>query len=168
MQLRFSFCNADSSKQQQRQKRQLKGKSSRRCQPTWRGTRVAISLRLCMCLSVCVQLALHWQKVCIKLQHMAKWRLLRAQRGTPTCNDASKWSVQLSGSHLAHFASSLNFNQISCNILYRVFCSPLLCCIRFVYFQTRLRSLARFVCLLLFFAVVFVSFALLNKLKYIL
>lgn len=49
MQLRFSFSNADSSKQQQRQKRQLKGKSSRRCQPTWRGTRVAISLRLCEC-----------------------------------------------------------------------------------------------------------------------
>lgn len=54
MQLRFSFCNADSSKQQQRQKRQLKGKSSQRCQPTWRGTRVAISMYQCVCLCVCV------------------------------------------------------------------------------------------------------------------
>lgn len=55
MQLRFSFCNADSSKQrQQQQKQQLKGKSSRRCQPTWRGTRVAISLCLCLCLCLCV------------------------------------------------------------------------------------------------------------------
>lgn len=54
MQLRFSFCNADSSKQRQQQQKQqqLKGKGSRRCQPTWRGTRVAISLCLCRCLCV--------------------------------------------------------------------------------------------------------------------